>query len=71
MTTLYKDGLALPATVIALEEGNIVTQVKTAETDGYNAVQVGYQEVPERKLTKPEAGHCKKATPPQTQRIQT
>jgi large subunit ribosomal protein L3 len=61
MTTLYKDGLAMPATVIALEEGNIVTQVKTAETDGYNAVQVGYQEVKESKLTKPEAGHCKKA----------
>ena len=61
MTTLYKDGLALPATVIALEEGNIVTQVKTVETDGYQAVQVGYQEVKEKKLTKPEIGHLKKA----------
>lgn len=61
MTTLYKDGMAVPATIIALEEGNVVTQVKTAETDGYNAVQVGYQIVKERKLTKPEAGHCKKA----------
>lgn len=61
MTILYKDGLALPATVIALEEGNVVTQVKTVDTDGYQAVQVGYQEVAERKLTKPEAGHLKKA----------
>ena len=61
MTTLYKDGLALPATVIALEEGNLVTQVKTVETDGYQAVQVGYQEVKEKKLTKPEIGHLKKA----------
>ena len=37
----YKDGAALPATVIALEAGNIVTQVKTEEKDGYAAVQVG------------------------------
>lgn len=36
----YKDGAALPATVIALEAGNIVTQVKTADKDGYAAVQV-------------------------------
>lgn len=64
MTTLYKDGLAVPATVIALEEGNVVTQVKTGETDGYAAVQVGYQAVRESKLTKPEAGHCKKAGAP-------
>jgi len=64
MTTLYKDGLAYPATVIALEEGNVVTQVKTVEKDGYNAVQVGYKEVRENKLTKPEAGHCKKADAP-------
>ena len=61
MTILYKNGLAVPATVIALEEGNVVTQVKTVETDGYMAVQVGYQEVAERKLTKPENGHLKKA----------
>lgn len=61
MTTLYVNGLAVPATVIALEEGNVVTQVKTTETDGYNAVQVGYQAVKETKLTKPELGHCQKA----------
>lgn len=36
----YKNGAALPATVIALEGGNIVTQVKSAEKDGYTAVQV-------------------------------
>ena len=62
MTQIFGDkGVAIPATVIALEEGNIVTQVHTTEKRGYNAVQVGYQAVPERKLTKPEAGHCKKA----------
>lgn len=36
----YKDGASLPATVIALEAGNVVTQVKTADKDGYAAVQV-------------------------------
>lgn len=42
MTQIFTaDGLALPATVIALEQGNVVTQIKTTETDGYNAVQVG------------------------------
>ena len=62
MTQIFTpEGLAISATVIALEEGNIVTQVHTVDTRGYNAVQVGYQVVPERKLTKPEAGHCKKA----------
>lgn len=62
MTQIFTpEGLAISATVIALEEGNIVTQVHTTDTRGYNAVQVGYQVVPERKLTKPEAGHCKKA----------
>jgi large subunit ribosomal protein L3 len=69
MTTLYKDGLAYPATVIALEEGNIVTQVKTEETHGYAAVQVGYQVVKESKITKPELGHCSKAGAPPLRRI--
>ena len=41
MTQIFTaDGLAVPATVIALEDGNIVTQLKTPETDGYSAVQV-------------------------------
>jgi hypothetical protein len=40
MSYFTEDGLCVPATVLALEEGNIVTMVKTDETDGYNAVQV-------------------------------
>lgn len=64
MTTLYRDGLALPATVIALEDGNIVTAVKSADKDGYSSVQVGYRTVKETKLTKPELGHCSKAGAP-------
>lgn len=61
MSFFTADGLCVPATVIALEDGNIVTQVKTADTDGYNAVQIGYQVVLERKIKKPELGHLTKA----------
>lgn len=62
MTQIFTpEGLALPATVIALEEGNVVTQVHTEEKSGYKSVQLGYQECADRKVTRPEAGHCKKA----------
>lgn len=64
MSYFTEDGLSLAATVLALEEGNIVTQVKTADTDGYNSVQVGYRVVPEDKITKPELGHLKKSECP-------
>eukprot|EP00877_Chromochloris_zofingiensis_P014890 jgi/Chrzof1/9655/Cz04g11050.t1 len=60
MSYFTEDGLCIPATVIALEEGNVVTMVKTKETDGYAAVQVGYRVVPDRKVTKPELGHLQK-----------
>ena len=61
MTQIFTpEGLAIPATVIAMEDGNVVTQVHTEENRGYNAVQIGYQECAERKVTQPEAGHCKK-----------
>ena len=50
----------IPVTVI--EAGPCaVVQKKTEEKDGYNAVQLGFGDVPERKLTKPEMGHLKKA----------
>ncbi len=53
-------GHVIPVTVI--EAGPcVVTQKKTEEKDGYTAVQLGFQDVAERKLTKPEAGHLKKA----------
>ena len=54
------DGKVVPVTVI--EAGPcVVVQKKTAEKDGYNAVQLGFEDVPERKLTKPEMGHLNKA----------
>jgi large subunit ribosomal protein L3 len=53
-------GKVIPVTVI--EAGpNTVTQKKTDEKDGYSAVQLGFEEVPERKLTRPELGHLKKS----------
>lgn len=70
MTQIFTDdGLALPATVIALEEGNVVAQIKTVDTDGYNAVQVGYRVKREDKLTKPELGHLKKHNAPPMRKL--
>ena len=61
MSYFEPDGKVVPVTVVGFREGNIVTQVKTEATDGYNAVQVGYRRVRDRKLTKPEMGHMEKA----------
>lgn len=64
MTQLFSEsGEAVPVTVI--EAGPCyVTQVKTVDIDGYNAVQIGFDEVAERKLTKGEVGHLRKADAP-------
>ena len=61
MTQIFdENGRVIPVTVI--EAGPcVVVQKKTAEKDGYNAVQLGFEDVPERKLTKPERGHLDKA----------
>ena len=61
MTQIFdENGKVIPVTVI--EAGPcIVTQKKTSEKDGYSAIQVGFEEVKESKLTKPELGHLKKA----------
>ena len=61
MSYFEPDGKVVPVTVVRFQEGNIVTQVKTEATDGYNAVQVEYRRVRDRKLTKPEMGHLEKA----------
>lgn len=60
MTQLFVDDFAVGATVIQTAPCTVV-RVKTVETDGYNAVQLGYDEVKETKLTKPVAGHFKTA----------
>ncbi|KAM7279095.1 hypothetical protein ACFE04_006229 [Oxalis oulophora] len=61
MSYFEQDGTVVPVTVVGFKEGNIVTQIKTEATDGYDAVQVGYRRIRDRKLTKPEMGHLEKA----------
>ncbi len=59
MTQVFEEsGAAIPVTLI--EAGPCaVTQVKTPENDGYAAVQLGFEDIPEKKLSRPEAGHLK------------
>ena len=61
MTQIFDEqGKVIPVTVI--EAGPCtVAQVKTVETDGYNAVQLGFGEVKESKMNKPEKGHFAKS----------
>ena len=60
MTQIFDEsGKAIPVTVIAAGPC-VVAQKKTEEKDGYVAVQLGYEEVKESKLSKPEIGHLKK-----------
>ncbi|MFT2007361.1 50S ribosomal protein L3 [Pontibacter sp. 13R65] len=61
MTSLFTtDGKYTPVTLIQAGPC-VVTQVKTIETDGYQAVQLGYGEKKLKRVTKAEAGHYKKA----------
>jgi large subunit ribosomal protein L3 len=50
----------VPVTVVAADT-NVVTQIRTAETDGYSAVQLGFGEIDGRKVNKPQTGHFDKA----------
>ena len=61
MTQIFDEtGRVIPVTVI--EAGPcVVTQKKTIENDGYSSVQLAYGDVAEKKLSKPEMGHLKKA----------
>ena len=62
MTQIFDEsGKVIPVT--AIEAGPcVIAQVKTVETDGYNAIQLGFGEVKESKLNKPEKGHFAKAS---------
>ena len=61
MTQIFDEkGNVIPVTVIETA-GNVVTQVKTVETDGYNSIQLGYGEVKAKHINKPLEGHFKKA----------
>lgn len=61
MTQIFDEkGNVIPVTVI--EAGPcVVAQVKTVETDGYDAVQLGFGEIKDKHINKPEAGHFAKA----------
>ena len=61
MTSVFSaDGKNLPCTVIEVGPC-VVTQLKTAEKDGYEAVQIGFEEKKAKHTTKPMEGHFKKA----------
>ncbi|MFT3872829.1 MAG: 50S ribosomal protein L3 [Nocardioides sp.] len=61
MTQLWdENNRVVPVTVIAANT-NVITQIRHPETDGYNAIQVGYGEIPARKVNKPTSGHFAKA----------
>lgn len=60
MSQIYEDNSLIPVTVV--EAGPcIVVQRKVKEKDGYNAVQLGFEEVKETHVNKPKLGHFKKA----------
>ena len=61
MTQYFDEkGMAIPVT--AIEAGPcVVAQVKNTDTDGYNAIQLGFEDSKEKKMNKPEAGHFTKA----------
>lgn len=61
MTQVFaEDGTVIPVTVVSAGPVT-VTQLKTVETGGYKAVQVGFIDIPERKVNKPLKGHFDKA----------
>jgi large subunit ribosomal protein L3 len=61
MTQIFaNDGTSIPVTLVKVEPCQ-VSQIKTVNTDGYNAIQVSFVEQALHKLTKPQAGHLKKS----------
>lgn len=63
MSKMFIDGLAVAVTVLESEPA-VVTQIKTKERDGYNAIQVGFIDTKESRITKAQLGHLKKASVP-------
>ena len=59
-STIAEDGTVTAVTLLSASP-NVVTQVKTGETDGYSAVQVGFEQTTEQRTNKPQIGHFKAA----------
>ena len=55
-----KDGKIIPVTIVEVQP-NVITQIKTVEKDGYNAIQLAVVDKKEKNATKAEIGHAKKA----------
>lgn len=61
MTQVWdEDGKVVPLTVVQVDK-NVVTQVRTIENDGYSAVQIGFEDIDPRRVTKPLLGHFESA----------
>ncbi|MCE5282353.1 MAG: 50S ribosomal protein L3 [Deltaproteobacteria bacterium] len=61
MTQVFSDeGVSVPVTVIEVEP-SVIVQKKTKETDGYDALQLGYGRIKQKSVSKPLQGHFKKA----------
>ena len=61
MTQIFNEaGEVVPVTVVAVE-GNVVLQLKSVDTDGYEAVQLGFGDIKESRQNKPAKGHAAKA----------
>ena len=61
MTQIFtEEGKVIPVTVIEAGPCTVI-QKKIAEKDGYDAIQLGFEDVPAKKLNKPELGHLKTA----------
>jgi large subunit ribosomal protein L3 len=64
MTQIFDElGFAIPVTVIKAGPC-VITQIKNSSTDGYNAIQLGYSQIAQKNLTKPQLGHLKKSESP-------
>ncbi len=70
MTQIFDEtGRAIPVTVVQAGPCT-VTQIKTKQTDGYTAVQLGYKQVKEKSINQPELGHLKKSAAPPLRHLQ-
>ncbi|GAA1820201.1 50S ribosomal protein L3 [Nesterenkonia flava] len=61
MTQVWDENNNLIPVTVVQADSNVVTQIRSEETDGYSAVQIGYGQIDPRKVTKPLAGHFEKA----------
>jgi large subunit ribosomal protein L3 len=64
MTRLFDETGATTATTIVEAGPCFVTQIKTLDRDGYEAVQLGFEQVRPNKLNRPQRGHLKNGVPP-------